>query len=203
MNLRINLILATEKRSASPLNPKSVARVSAVVLPALVLIGIVAALLQIMFLKWELSNLQKEWELKQPKQKQAESAKTALAENTATLDEIGGWTKSRINWSSQILAFMKNTPPDIMYTTLRINHNFSTINNKCARSFSVAIFGKSYGTEAQDNVKVLRNNIAEGAEFGEYVQEVKASIKADESQGADKNDRIFDLDITYKPRMFQ
>lgn len=64
--------------------------------------------------------------------------------------------------------------------------------------------GKATGRDAQTSVQQLREHLAETEVFSDLVESVEVTkYGADPTEGADKFDRIFEIECRYRARPFE
>lgn len=198
MNLRIDLILESEQRSASLLDLKMIKRIGMIAGPAILALALIFGLLKATQQGRTLKRLEKQWAIDQPRVQEAAKWQEQMIKNRDRLTEIQGWKKSRIDWHKQLVAFAEITPENIQYTVFRLNHSTT---RKPGRAYSLRLEGLAVGEKAEDNVQNLVEEIEKGPFFKSFIKElVIADFRADPSPDAQKHDRRFSFDIIYSER---
>jgi hypothetical protein len=206
MNLRVDLILESERRSASLINPKSVMRISAIIGPVLLVIIVGTFAFNIWQLNNHLDSLKKTLEVELPKKERAVKIKADLNANLLLLSELDGWQKSRIDWADQLLGIQKQVPDKMQLETLMVNHSIQLTNDMPCRSFTMKLNGKAVGEAASALVTQLRDNLPKSSASSNSLMTHPNVTKFSRPlvpTEENRNDRIFQIDCSYKPRMFE
>jgi len=199
MNLRVDLILETEKRSASVVNAKGLIRIVAIVVPLIVILLISLAVINIRSLSNELKNKEAEMNIAGPKRDEAIKFRAEVGKNKQALDELEGWRKSRISWSEQLLNLQGIIPAKIQLTSLRIMHGIEPP----SRIYSMTMLGKAFGDQAKDNVELL-GDIKKNQAFSTVLKDSKvASYKRNNDPAVKTGEMLFGVEASYQPRSFK
>lgn len=206
MNIRVDLILESEQRSASVVNVKSMIRISSISVPAILLVIAASIVVNMMTLNSELKMLEGEMQAIGPKQEAAEILSKGFAVNREMLNELEGWHKSHIDWHEQLLAMQKEVPAEIQLSALRISHQFDLIDKKIpARAFTVVLEGNTTGERAEFSVQRLKRGLEDSPALSSAVQKNGVEVSRYEAvteKGAAKDDRIFQIKCEYQSRRF-
>ena len=201
MNLRVDLIFESEQRSASVFSPKSLIRIAMIVIPALLLLGAGTAVWQMVGLRTKCKNLEEQLEVTRDLKSRAQDLRETLEINQNILKKLDSWANTEIKWSSQMLALQRIVPKTIQITSMELSEK---IKGGTSKIYTMKLEGKSRGTTAESTeayVLNLARQIKEANGFKGLIEktEVKKFDK-DTSVNAEKNDRIFFIECTYKPR---
>jgi len=203
MNLRVDLILESEQRSGSIINLKSILRISSIIFPSILAIIILFAFVNSIKLKNELAMYQGEMDIAGPKQEQAEKLHEQLMKNLNILKELESWNSSHINWNEQLLSLQREVPPKIQLTDLDLRQVLQIVDKKAAaRVFTLTLKGKAKGATSEGSIHALYDTLKNSPAFSPFMANVEVSGSQDTTKGADKNDRIFKIDCSYKPSKF-
>lgn len=205
MNLRVDLILPGEQRSASALGLKPVLRVASIILPAAVVLAGLGLSVNVIRLQSEVALLEGRWEQARPRQAKAGAMRKSMTAHRDTLAEITSWRNSRVNWHRQLDALQKLVPPEIQLRSLKVNQSLQMIDKKIpSRTYSFTCSGKATGESAQQHVQGLRSDLLSGEEFSPAMAQVTVSrYAADNTRNADRNDRIFEIRGRFQPSKFR
>ncbi len=206
MNLRVDLILPTEQRSASVINVKSLTRISMIVVPVVVGLVIALAVMNIMRSRSDLRDLESQWKDAEPKKKAAAALRAELAVNQDLERRVTGWTRSRFNWHEQLRGIQKEIPEGlrIQLAALSISSSLIVVGNTPARGASLTLRGLAFGENTEANVKTLKDSLLKSPVLSGAVGSVDITLfAANTSAGANKLDRIFQIDVYYNARKFQ
>lgn len=195
MNLRIDLILESEQRSASLLDLKALKRMGMIIGPAILILVLVFAILRATQQGRTLANLETKWQTEQPLVAEADKWQTELIKSRDIHNEFEGWRKSRIDWHEQIVKLAEITPAEIQLTGYRMTHALAR--GRPVRSFSVTLEGKTSGEDAEETVQ----NFLQRLENIPEISRVQImDFRADTSPNAQRYDRVFRLECTYSER---
>ena len=205
MNLRVDLILESEQRSASAVSAKSLMRIGTIVLPVILCLLLAWGALATLKVKADATALEDRYAAAQPRQLRAVEISDQYRENTATQDTLNGWRNSRIDWHEQLIGLAKAVPAEMQILKLQVDHSFQTSDSGIpARVFKLTLNGKAIGLKSEQNVQVLERRLAGNAPFGDAVREVEVpKYGADTSEGAGKYDRVFQIVAYYNEREFE
>lgn len=207
MNLRVDLILDSERRSASIFSLKALTRMGSIVLPVLILFVIGIVFLKTSQAKREIKKLTEQWEVAEPRREEAGRIAAEYHANRAVLAELQGWRSSHIDWHAQLLGIMRETPPSLKFRSLSVRQAIQlTDQGKPSRLFTLSIAGFARGEQSEANVEGFRRRMGSAPAFAGAVQE--ATIPAgkfgkDNSRGASKFDRVFEIRCAYTGRPFE
>ena len=205
MNLRIDLILEEEQRSGSIVSGKSLFRVVAMILPFVLLTVVAMEFVEMMKLKGALSELETKWAVAEPKVTAARTIREQAAVNGLIQEELDTWSTAHINWHEQLAALVKVVPGYVQIDKLKITHAFQLLADQTsARVYTLVIDGKAIGARAEQHVQRLREAMQSEPPFRDLTATVTvAKYGKDTTEGADKFDRIFQIQCTYEPRKFE
>jgi hypothetical protein len=205
MNLRVDLILESEQRSASIFNLKSTIRFVTILIPSIIILLFLVSFAGYLSLKGQVKALETENEIKQPKVTRADALSVEVAKNESMRHELSGLRNSAIDWHVQLVELMKLVPAEMYFDSIRAAQAYQkTESNMAARKFSLTIAGKSKGAHSEDNVLLLKRALTISDFFNRYMPPPEVPVfNADESPGAEKTDRIFRIECSYKPRTME
>ena len=204
MNLRVDLILESEQRSASIFNLKSTIRFVTILIPSIILLLVLVSFAGYLSLKGQVKALETENEIKQPKVTRADALSVEVAKNESMRNELLGLRNSAIDWHVQLVELMKLVPAEMYFDSIRAAQVYQSENNMAVRKFSLTIAGKSKGAHSEDNVLLLKRALTISDFFNRYMPPPEVPIfKADVTPGAKKTDRIFRIECSYKPRTME
>lgn len=201
MNLQVDLLVDTDRRSASVLNAKALGRIMAITIPVLMLLTVGTTVVRLMLLKNELSMLEEQWGNVAPKQKEATQMQLQFMANRDMQKELGGWREARLEWNAILTEIRGVIPATIRLEAMNISHDTPLIDRKtAARAFRLFLRGKATGATSERDIPNLRRALekldpiasAEVTRFG-----------ADMTPSADRFDRVFQIDCVFHPRLFK
>jgi hypothetical protein len=202
MNLRVDLILPSEQRSASLLNPRTLSRIGTVVGPIILALVIAWVVVGILALQRQAAQAEALWKQTEPKMQEATRLFKESQGNRAILDEFVGWSNARVPWHEHLLALQQGIAKDLQLDSLRVSHSMQLVDGKQpARVYKLTMTGTGLGTTAQGNVQDIRRLLSDDEAFGDSMQTVDVP-----RYGADpenKNRRIFEVECEYRARDFK
>jgi len=207
MNLRVDLILPTEQRSASVVSAKSLVRIAMIVVPLILAVIIASVVMSMMRYRSDLIELERQWKEAEPKKEAAANLRKELAATQDLEKKLMGWKGSRVDWHRQLRGIQKEIPAEarIQLNRLTVNSVLSLEGGKIpVRSDSATLMGTAFGENARVNVENLKQALLKSSTLTGYVNQVEV-IRFDQSRDekASKLDRTFRIDMMYKPRKFE
>ena len=205
MNLQVDLIYQSERRSASALNLKATLRVLTVVVPAAVVLLIVLLVVNFLQRKYEVALLETRWEATSPRKREADVLRNQVSRNRNILAQLQGLEKSRLDWHRQLAGLLAEVPGGIQLRNLTAGQSLHLEKERFpARTFNMTVMGKATGISADADVEHLRRRLLESPIHTPEMETVEvASYGVDATRGADREDRAFRIDCTYSMRQFE
>lgn len=204
MNLRVDLIMENEKRSANVLNAKSLLRLASVIVPLCLIVTVGVSVVNLMRVKNTEKRLKANWEHAEPRKAGAIEARKKKIKATAVLNELKGWKASHIDWHVQLMSLQRQVPRGIKFDDLRINQILATDEKSLAsRSFTMQINGQALGSRSEYNLQLLERRIIALPTFAEAMEKVDLQGRASTRKDAEKEDREFTIKCTYKQRTME
>ena len=201
MNLRVDLILETEQRSASAVSLKFVLRLAAIVIPTVLILVIVWAVSSFLSVRSQVRNAEEAWKVTEPRQSAVLKLRATANTNIAMLQELEGWKKTHVDWNLHLQAIQRIFPKDLQLGSLSLTHVIqATPKQGVSRQFALLLKGTAYGASADQNVQRLRRTIQKSAPFTNILEE--AEVKQFESDPQNRNNRLFQIECRYQPRPF-
>ena len=202
MNLRVDLILPSERRSASGISMKTLYRVGSIVVPLIILAVAAYVAMEMINLSNKLKGVERVWKHTEPRREQAMRVLKQGQKNDELLAEFEGWQHARIDWHTQLEAIQSAVQPSIQFLQLRLSQALGTTKRDgTARNYRVSISGKAYGTEAEKGVQMLKDSCANAPLTKPLVSQV--DIIRYSADPANPVDRVFQIEIVYKPSRFK
>lgn len=205
MNFRVDLILAEEQRSASILNPKSILRIVAIVVPSAIGLLIAKFAFGVFILGSEVAREEEKWTSLEPKSKRAAQVRDALNANLDIVSELTGWKETHINWHEQLAALQAAVPSNVQLTAFSVQQSLLS-DPAPSRSFQLQLAGRSIADPNGTRVVQLESAFAESPPLKSAVKSAKVaagSFLPDPSPQAAKDDRVFKIECTYTERVFK
>jgi len=202
MNLRVDLILESEQRSGSRINPKAVLRGITILIPGIILLALAAQVVQVVGLQRELKHLRAEMERKGPQREKAQSLVEEYRAHRDIQKEFNGWKRTRIDWHTQLTGLMQAVPTNIQLGTLTLSQTLQLYDDKVpSRLYTMTMQGKAVNEDAQASIKELKQQFTFAPAFTSLTQEVTVPHYA---AGEENNeDRVFEMRCVYRAQKFE
>lgn len=211
-NFRIDVILEDERRSASPVSVKLVARIAGIAIAAIILLVASVFVGSVLRVRARASRISAEWAKVAPKWKRAKSNRKDYDDNKAMLDEIKSWNRSRIEWHTHLMAVAAVVPEGVELEKMSIKGTIGVADGHAAMQFNMVLDGaarvykkKSYTRSPQEDVMEFEKRLNTSASLSKVLAKVSVPpqfFTDDKTPGANKHDRKFKIMASYKPRKF-
>lgn len=204
MNLYINLLLDSERRSTSRISRKFILKLAAVIFSVLlaavgltVFIGSRSASQSLLFAQQEQKQLDKVF-------KAVVEMNRELTDLRNVTNTINSWACTRPDWPRLLVGLQAVVPQNIQLLKFTMNEKIIAVDDGPARIISLYMKGKASGEHTGTDVEQLKKSLKETSVFSEYTEiaVVKQfdAVKADGQQ----NMRVFDIECRFKPqKLFQ
>ncbi|MDA0990999.1 MAG: hypothetical protein O3A51_09635, partial [Verrucomicrobia bacterium] len=156
-------------------------------------------------LRRELNDLTLSWETAQPQQEKARAMIEGFRVQGEIRKEMEGWAQSRLAWHEQLIGLLEITPENIQLQSLSINQVLRLFEESSpARYISMRLDGRAIGTEAERSVRALEQSLSTAPAYTSLIAKVSVpQYGADQSPGAKKEDRSFQIACEYAERQFE
>ncbi len=203
MNLHLNLILESEKRSGASIRMWFAVRTGLMLIP-------IALLLYLLLLIYQTRSWQRE-------KMHIRDLNAARADQIALSEQIGRqkkmyeemltqleiWEQTRLPLGSSLESLRRSVPLEIQLTSLRLVRTILYTNTLPVARYEMQIRGKTSGEEAEGTVERFLNSILGQPGLLDHVANARVPPGAflqDREPGAHPLDRIFLLEVLFKPR---
>lgn len=202
MNLQVNLILDPERRSASPLSPRSLARIATVLGPAVLGFFLLLGFVSMIRLNSHARALEAEWAVLQPRQDAAAKLKEQTEESLATLRHLEDWRTAKMQWHEQLAALPEVVPANIMLRSLRAAHTLQVVDrNVPALVYTLSLEGLAVGADPEHDVQFLRAALTNHPVFQAVIE--RSEIVKYDADPRSRTNRVFLIECAFHPRRFQ
>ncbi len=203
MNLRVDLMLDTERRSVSVFTIRLFTRVAAFTGPVFLALVVALSILANLRQRATLRELEEHWRILESKRKAAEKLNADVARNRQLWKAIEGWPAARVNFSDYLVGLLREVPPDIQLTSLGLSHDWKPHEGKTlARFYTLRLEGRSVGTNAEENIQAFVHRLKTRPPFAGHFQSVSMRGWADTSAEASRHDRLFSVACVFRPKKF-
>jgi hypothetical protein len=202
MNLRVDLIMPDERRSASVVNIKLLTRIGTIGGPAVLVALLVWGIMGYVHLGQQVSAAEGDLKDAEPKRAKAQKITQQAKVNNGILDELDGWKHGRMPWNDQLASLQEAVDPQIQLQSLRITQVLNLIDDKVAgRVFSLDLSGKAIGASTEVAVQALQRHFETAPAFTAVVDRVRIARFGQDPEN--KANRVFQLDGSFKPLLFK
>lgn len=200
MNLQVNLILDSEKRSGSTVSLKFVVRGLAVVIPVIIGIIIAGLVLTSRLARENLRFVEQEQGQLVPVYKSVMELKRELKECRQLVKMLKGWTTSRTDWFALLRRFQGEVPPSIQFLRLTVSDVIENTGNAPTRKSGMYIKGKATGDCGEEDIQLLDKTLKEKPPFQELFSRIDVKLLGAGENITDKNIRVFEIECILMPR---
>lgn len=206
MNLSINLIEESEKRHGGSMSLLFFVRILGLIIPALVILFIIHLMVSLTLNKSQLERTTASIEDK--KDQLAVSAEIMKQQKVYRdmLAQLNGWKSLRIDWNKQLDALRQTVPLEVQLTSLKLTQTMTATNNTPVTLHKLLLTGKTSGPNPEANLTRFRQSLLKDQKLAEFVDEVvvpEGAFVEDTSPEAHPSDRLFELNCTFKPRVYK
>jgi hypothetical protein len=199
MNLQVNLILESERRSASRVSKKFLLVASVLFAASVFLLYSVIVLIGAQFAKQKLYDAERENKQLEPLFRQVCDLQRELTKFQNLTNEIAAWADTRPRWPGLLQGIQSSVSPNIQLTRLTVNESIVLVDNMPVRKISLFLHGKAAAESSEIDVQQLENDLKTKPPFDAIME--RAEVKQFESlknQSA-QNMRAFDIECRFKP----
>ncbi len=201
VNLRINFIESAEIRSASMVSVKALLQICALTIPLALVVYVFITYLSYAENKSALVLKEDIWSAKEIQLKRFSALNARLKERKRALEDVDGWSLSRVPWPELMESLRAEVPPIIQLKVLQAKHTLE-ISEKDGdrRRLRIIIKGRCVGQAADDQVERLRSRMMTELVMSQLVEDARVRGDPDDEPGADPDDRVFQLELDLHPR---
>ncbi len=202
MNLQVNLILDSERRSASFVRFKTLGLTASVTVAVLLGISLLWKYVGYLEVARELERLEPQRAQFEQRQKETESLRKVLDVYRGYANEIMGWHYSRLPWSEILAGLQGQVPPTVQFRTLQMRTQLLIGKDGFfVRDHTVTLNGRHQGLSAETFVEAVRRAWTTQAPMSMWVEEAAvSSFGDDDTPGASLQDRLFQIEVKFHPR---
>ncbi|HAL91736.1 MAG TPA: hypothetical protein DCM68_01770 [Verrucomicrobia bacterium] len=205
MSLQVNLILEPERRSASLIRFKTIGQIAVAVAVTVLTASLAWKYLGYLEVRRALQQLEPQRMEFEQRQKETDVLQQALNLHKGYLDEIMGWHHSRLPWEDILEGIRTHVPDTMQWRTLQLRMQLAVgKDGHYAREHAVTLNGRHQGANAEARVESFRRAWETEAPMSDWTDKaVVASFTDDDTPGATSQDRLFQIEVSFKPRSFR
>ncbi len=183
---------------------KSVGLMVAMFVPVVLLLILGWAYLKLHEARSELLLAEREWEHTELRQAGAVRLQQQLATVRSYEKELTGWGRSRVPWHIVLGAPPPQVPTNMQWRTLQMQQRFERDPDaRLLRLHRLTIGGRSLGAQADAQVEIMRTVWENTPPLPQWVERAVVTVFEDDTTpGAAPEDRVFEIDIRFKPGRF-
>jgi len=201
MNLQVDLMLATERRSGSSVSQKFVIRLTAVIIPV-VLLGLFAVLVMTYQASKRDRNLVEQEKIQiDPEYKKVVNLDKEYNSVRNLKAAIQGWGDSRLDAYRLLRGLQRSAPLTVQLTQLVLNEKVEAVGAVFGRTAGIYMKGKVAGKQPEADVQHLYQALKSEPPFPDIMAQVEVKRFAASEALNEQDARIFDIECTLKPRL--
>lgn len=200
MNLHVNLILDSERRSGSSVSLKFMVRAAAAVIPIVLGIMLAGLVMVSRSASQSLKFAEQEKRQQAPMYQSAVVLQQQVKEYRQVADALAGWSASRADWRALLDRFQTVVPPSIQVLRLTVTETLGQAGNAPARIAGLNINGRVVGDRAEEAVQTLDRALRSDPVFTNVFAKVDVKRFEASANPAEKNTRVFEIECILAPR---
>lgn len=198
MNLQINLILESERRSGSSISKKFIIRSVLIVVPIVLLFVIIVLVVGSGLAKQKRRlAVEREKEIKSVYESVVKLQKQQK-KYQGLVNIIDGLQESRPDWYARLREFQKIVPYTIQITRLTLSEAIEINDNNPLRTGGMFLRGRVVSDIAGKEVKSLEMALENRPVFRSFIKSVEIKQFTADDETPAMNDRIFNMDCFFK-----
>jgi hypothetical protein len=204
MNLQVDFMLDTERRSGSTVSQKFVIRLAAFSLPVIALGLLVALIVAFQSSKRDLSVVEQEKIQIDPEYKKVLSLEKEFKSARDLKAAIQGWGDARLDAYQLLRGLQRAAPQTIQLTQLIFNEKVEAVGTVFGRTAGIYMKGKVAGEHPETDVQRLYQALKSDPPFPDIMVQVEVKRFAASEALDEQGGRVFDIECMLKPRrLFQ
>ncbi|MFH1969717.1 MAG: hypothetical protein ABIJ53_05300 [Verrucomicrobiota bacterium] len=201
MNLQVDFLLDTERRSGSSVSQKFVVRLAAVIIPVIVF-GLFAVLIvAYQSSKHDRNVVEQEKIQIDPEYKKVVSLEKEYNNVRDLKAAIQGWSDSRLDAYRLLRGLQRSAPQTIQLTQLIFNEKVEAVGNVFGRTAGIYMKGKVAGERPEASVQRLCQALKSEPPFPDIMAKVEVKRFAASEALDEQGGRVFDIECMLKPRL--
>ena len=201
MNLQVDFMLGTERRSGSKVSLKFVIRLTAVIVPVILLGLLLVLVVTYQSSKRDRNVIEQEKIQVDPEYKKVLSLEKEFKSVQDLKAAIQGWSNSRLDAYQLLRGLQRAAPPTIQLTQWILNEKVEAVGTAFGRTAGIYIKGKVVGERPEADVQRLYQALKNEPPFPDIMAQVKVKRFAASEDLSEQDSRIFDIECTLKPRL--
>ncbi|MCX7591493.1 MAG: hypothetical protein N2255_07680 [Kiritimatiellae bacterium] len=201
MNLHIDLILPSERRSPGPVSMKTFRLIGIFLAPLVLLLLLAYGVVNEIGVRRQMKATEAIWAEMQSRHRQVAALRAKVQKSSAILSELQGWSRSTLAWHKQLLSLQAEVAPTIQLTSLKVDQTLQVgSGTPPSRLFTMTIRGVARGENPEKDVQALQQRLRHASAFAPLVQAVEVTHYG---MAPDvKEHRVFQFVCKYQSRLF-
>ena len=201
MNLQVDFMLDTERRSGSTVSQKFVIRLAAFIIPVIVLGLFMVLIFTYQSSKRDRNLVEQEKIQIDPEYKKVMSLEKEYNNVRDLKTAIQGWSDSRLDAYRLLRGLQRAAPLSIQLTHWVLNEKVEAVGTVFGRTAVIYIKGKVAGEYPEADVQHLYQALKSEPPFPDIMEQVEVKRFAASEALDEQGGRIFDIECMLKPRL--
>lgn len=199
MNLHVDLLLDTERRSGSQVRATFLARIATIAVPTILGIVLISVIFQFARGRRNYKSAQNYIKDTTAAHEKLKKLRGERNRNEATLTELELLHTSRLNWHEQLDAFRRVVHPEVQIKELRMFQKLVVMaGSKPRRIYTMIVRGTASGKNATEIVGTLKDQLENSPVFKPVVN--KAKVTRFEQPVIGSSEREFEIECQFHAR---
>ena len=201
MNLQVDFLLDTERRSGSTVSQKFIIRLAAFIIPVIVLGLFVVLIVTYQSSRRDRNLVEQEKIQIDPEYKKVLSLEKEFKSVQDLKAAIQGWSDSRLDAYRLLRGLQRAAPPTIQLTQWMLNENVAAVGTVFGRTAGIYMKGKVAGERPEADVQRLYQALKSEPPFPDIMAQVEVKRFAASEALDEQGGRVFDIECMLKPRL--
>ena len=201
MNLQVDFMLDTERRSGSTVSQKFVIRLAAFIIPVIALGLLVVLIVTCRSSKRDRNVVEQEKMQIDPEYKKVLDIEKEFKNVRDLKAAVQGWSDSRLDAYRLLRGLQRAAPQTIQLTQLGFNEKVEAVGAVFGRTAGIYMKGKVVGEHPEADVQFLYQALKSEPPFSNLMAQVEVKRFAASEALDEQGGRVFDIECMLKPRL--
>lgn len=201
MNLQVDFMLDTERRSGSTVSQKFVVRLAVFIIPVIVLGLFVVLIVTYHSSKRDRNVVEQEKIQIDPEYRKIVNLEKEYNNARSLKTAIQGWGDSRLDAYRLLRGLQRAAPPTIQLTQWVLNEKVEAVGTVFGRTAGIYMKGKVAGERPEADVQSLYQALKSEPPFPDIMAQVEVKRFAASETLDEQGSRVFDIECMLKPRL--
>ncbi len=203
MNLQVDFMLDSERRSGSSVRSRFIIMVVAVLIPVVGAILFGALWIAQQAAHHDLLIVEQQKKQVEPEHLKVKNLTREYAEAKALHDALAAWRASRMDAYALLRGLQTAVPPSMQLRQMTLSERMEDVNRVPARLAALLLQGKVAGNRPEEDVRRLERALLGQPPFDELVEKVAVQRFSASDTVGEQHLRVFDLECVFKPRLIK